>query len=177
MYVLERETRHGVHSLAVVPTYIPMTCIVIRSWGKRGILTEVMEGTHGCCGGGEPTARGRGQVRVLGRVWGQSGTEEVGAHRIAVREGDRDSLYHGGRAHGSPHWGSLLHRQGRHIPQRHPTEGEADAKMASTQRDLVGLSMAPDRKRAGTRLDLRCHATRMGGPHQVLATTQQDVSI
>ena len=44
MYVLEHEPRHGIHSSAAVPTYIPMTCIVIGSWGKRGVLTEVVEG-------------------------------------------------------------------------------------------------------------------------------------
>ena len=78
MYVLERESRHGIHSSAVVPTYIPMTCIVIGSWGKRGILTEVVEGMHGCCGGENLWLEAKGRYESLEECGARVGLERLG---------------------------------------------------------------------------------------------------
>jgi hypothetical protein len=33
--ILEHSARHGIHSSAELHTLIPMTCIVIRAWGKH----------------------------------------------------------------------------------------------------------------------------------------------
>ena len=78
MYVLERESRHGIHSSAVVPTYIPMTCIVIGSWGKRGVLTEVVEGIHGCCGGENHWLVEKGRYETLEECGARVGLERLG---------------------------------------------------------------------------------------------------
>ena len=78
MYVLERDPRHGIHSSAVVPTYIPMTCIVIRSWAKRGILTEVVEGMHGCCGGENLWLVAKGRYESLEECGARVGLERLG---------------------------------------------------------------------------------------------------
>ena len=76
--ILEHSTRHGVHSSAEPHTLIPMTCIVIRSWGKQGILTEVVGGMHGCCGGENLWREAEGRYESLEECGARVGLERLG---------------------------------------------------------------------------------------------------
>ena len=107
--------------------------------------------------GREPVARGGGQVRIFGGVRGESGTGEARAHGAKVREGGRDGLHHDEPNH-PPHRSSILHGRGRHISHCHPTKGEANPTLASTQRSLDPRAC----------LDFRRNGPRLGGYHTLL---------
>ena len=77
-FLLEHGTRHAVHSSAAIPTLIPMTCIVITSWGKQGILTEVVGGMHGCCGGENFWSETEGRYESLEECGTRVGLERLG---------------------------------------------------------------------------------------------------
>ena len=119
-------------------------------YGSRGGNARMLRG-------GEPLARGGRQVRVSGGVRSQSGTGEVGTFGAKVRKGDRDGLHHD-EPHYPPHRSSILHGRGGYIPHCHSTKGEADATLASTQRNLDSRAC----------FDFRRHESRMGGYYTFL---------
>ena len=126
--------------------------------------------------GGEPMAGGEGQGRDAGGMRSQSRAGEAGTYWTTVWERDRDGVHHG-TLHHTPYRSSILHRRRGDISHSHSTKREADAEMAHTQRDLMGLPLAPGRKGVGTEHDLTCDATRMRYGRISPGTTQRDARV